>query len=125
MRIKNELLNLKGKDIYSLILFVLFKCKELPEYSTLSELAYVLDKDNLLKLCEYFGGVTITVPKLEELESLLYALLMYQYVDVDGMDLGSAEKVIKGSYRDVDAVVSNYLCLKNVLRDYKFTKRDV
>lgn len=26
------------------------------EYSSLSELAYILDKDNLLNLCEFFGG---------------------------------------------------------------------
>ena len=51
-----ELLSIKELDIYSLILFALFKLRDIPDYLVLSELVYVLDKDNLLKLCEYFGG---------------------------------------------------------------------
>lgn len=123
MKIKNELINLKRKDIYSLLMFVLFKFKNIDEYSTLSELAYVLDKDNLLKLCEYFGGLTIKIPTLSELETLLYALLMYQYINVDGMDFVSAKKVIDGSCRDADTAAELYLCLKNVMKDYQFSKR--
>jgi hypothetical protein len=48
-----------------------------PDYMVLSELVYVLDKDNLLKLCEYFGGSTIKIPTIKELESIVYSLLLY------------------------------------------------
>ena len=64
MTIKEELQKLHEPDIWSLLLFVLFKIKDIPEYSGISELAYILDRKNLLKLCEYFGGTTITMPTI-------------------------------------------------------------
>ena len=67
MKIKTELENLKEKDIYSLMLFALYKAQEIPEYASLSQLAYILDKDNLLKLCEFYGGLTIKIPTVKEL----------------------------------------------------------
>ena len=79
MRIKEEVNKLKSQDIYSLMLFALFKLKDVPEYSSLSELVYILDKDSLLKLCEYFGGMTIKIPTIKELESMVYLLLLYQF----------------------------------------------
>ena len=61
MNIKTELDKLTTSDIYSLMLFALYKSNELPEYSTLSQLAYILDKEHLLQLCEVFGGLTINL----------------------------------------------------------------
>ena len=77
MKIKEAVATLKETDIYSLMLFAMFKLRDIPEYSSLSELVYILDKDSLLKLCEYFGGTTIKIPTIEELETLLYALTIY------------------------------------------------
>lgn len=54
--IRNNIENLKQTDFYSLLLFSLFKMTDIPEYSSISQLAYVLDRENLLNLCEYFGG---------------------------------------------------------------------
>ena len=65
MSIKQELNKLKEPDIWSLMLFVLYKVKDVPEFSGLSELAYIMDKKSFLKFCEYFGGCTIAVPKIE------------------------------------------------------------
>lgn len=58
-RVKKELSNIKELDIYSLILFALFKLRDIPDYLALSELVFLMDKKELLKLCEYFGGMTI------------------------------------------------------------------
>ena len=55
MKIKEELAKLKDIDVYSLMLFAMFKLRDIPEYASLSEMVYILDKDSLLKLCEYFG----------------------------------------------------------------------
>ena len=49
-KIKEELAKLKDSDIYSLIMFALFKIRDIPEYSAISELSYLLDKKNLLNL---------------------------------------------------------------------------
>ena len=71
---KSNIKNLKDADLYSLMLFALYRMTDIPEYSSLSQMAYVLDKDNLLNLCEYFGGQTITIPTTKDLESLIYSL---------------------------------------------------
>ena len=92
--IRTYIKNLKQTDYYSLILFALYKFNEIPEYSSLSELAYTLDKDNLLNLCEMFGGQTIKIPTVHELESLIYSLLLYQYANIDGMDYRVALETI-------------------------------
>ena len=122
-RIREELTKLKDVDIYSLILFVLFKARNVPELASLSELAYILDKDNLLKLCEYFGGQTITIPTITELEELVYSLVLYQYVDIDGMPYEEAIKIIGHKRVELRTVKSNYTKLKQVLDTYRFTPR--
>ena len=122
-RIREELTKLKDVDIYSLILFVLFKARNVPELASLSELVYVLDKDNLLKLCEYFGGQTITIPTITELEELVYSLVLYQYVDIDGMPYEEAIKIIGHKRVELRTVKSNYTKLKQVLDTYRFTPR--
>ena len=94
MKIKEELLNLKKVDIYSLLLFVLFQIKQIPEYSSLTELVYILDKDSVLKLCQYFGGTTLQIPTLEELEILVYSVLLYNYINIDNKDMNEALKLI-------------------------------
>lgn len=121
--IQRGLNNLKERDFYSLSLFCLYKLVGIPEYSSLSELAYVLDKDNFLNLCEYFGGQTITIPTTSELESLVYSLLLYQYVKVDGMDYSEAVKLIGHESKDLRAVKAGYRKLVEVLKDYTFTMR--
>lgn len=122
-RIREELTKLKDVDVYSLILFVLFKARNVPELASLSELVYVLDKDNLLKLCEYFGGQTITIPTITELEELIYSLVLYQYVDIDGMPYEEAIKIIGHKRVELRTVKSNYTKLKQVLDTYRFTPR--
>ena len=122
-RPKTELDNLRTKDIYSLILFALFKLKDLPEYSSLSELAYILDKENLLKLCEFFGGMTITIPTMQELESIVYSLVLYQYVNIDGMEYNDAVQLLGKKSCDLRTVKSAYFKLVSILDKYDFNKR--
>ena len=121
--IKTKLSLLKEQDIYSLGLFCLYKLVGTPEYSSISELAYVLDKKNLLNLCEYFGGQTITIPTTDELENLICALLLYQYVKIENMDYDEAVRLIEHESKDLRAVKINYRRLLEVLRDYSFQVR--
>lgn len=104
------------------MLFVLFKIKDVPEYSTLSELAYILDKENLLKLFEYFGGLTIKIPTIDELEGIIYAMVLYQYVNIDGMDYDAAVKLIGHSSDELRKVKSNYNKICEVLEKFDFSK---
>lgn len=122
MTIKEELNQLKETDIYSMLLFVLYQMKNLPEYSVLSELAYVLDKQNLLNLCEYFGGLTVTIPTIDELESLLNSLLMYQYIEIEGMTYDEAINKIGFNSFDLRKVKKDYHKLSKLLENYSFVR---
>lgn len=122
MTIKEELNQLKETDVYSMLLFVLYQMKGLPEYSVLSELAYILDKQNLLNLCEYFGGLTITIPTIDELESLLNSLLMYQYIDIEGLSYMEAINKIGFNSFDLRKVKKDYSKLSKILENYSFVR---
>lgn len=123
MSIKNELSNLKENDVWSFLLFALYKIRDIPEYSGLSELAYILDKSNLLNLCEYFGGLTITIPKIEELENLLCGLLIYQYTHVERLTEEEAFNSLSARNVDLKAVRECYYRLSDLLQDYDLTSR--
>jgi len=123
MRIKTELGKLKESDLWSLILFVLFKVKDIPEYSCLSELAYILDQKNMLKLCEYFGGCTITIPTVEEFENIVYGLLLYQYVVIEKINYDNALEMVARNNIDMKEVKKSYLKIQEVLEQYEFTSR--
>ena len=123
--IKNKLNNLKEADIYSVIMFALFKLRECPEYSTLSELCFILDKEPLLKLCEIFGGMTITIPTVDELELMTYALLLYQYVDIDNLSYEVACEKLKNKTINMLKIKNMYIKLREVLNNYSFSPRSV
>lgn len=121
MRIKEDLTRLNEVDTYSLILFVLYKLKDIPEYSAVSELAFVLDKTNLLRLCEYFGGLTLKIPTIDELEQIVHSLLLYQYVDIDNMSFDDALKLLGEKSADIRTIRKNYNKIKQILEGYTFS----
>ena len=125
MSIKQELLKLKKIDIWSLMLFVLCNFQNIPEYSSLSELAYVLDEKNLLRLCEYFGGQTIKIPTIDELEVTVYAMLLYQYIDIEHMNEKDATELIRVDADLLKNIKSCYAKLKNILDKYSFSSRNM
>lgn len=122
--LKSNIDNFKQQDFYSLLLFSLYKMTNVPEYSSLSEMAYVLDKDNFLNLCEYFGGQTIKIPTIKEVESLVYSLLLYQYVKIDKMDYDEALALIGHESCELRQVKSQYQALCKILDSYEFKVRD-
>lgn len=120
MTIRDALSRLTKPDIYSLMLFVLFKLKDTNEYSSLSQLSYILDKDSLLKLCEFYGGTTITIPTIEDLEAVFNALLLYQEVNIEKQDF---DKMI--DKRDLQRsekrkLLDCYDVVVDVLKNYDF-----
>lgn len=123
MRTATELNKLKDQDIYSLVLFSLFKLRDIPEYASLSELVYILDKESLLKLCEYFGGMTIAIPTIDELECLVYTLVLYQYIDIEGKTMTEAIKLLGCNSSQLRKVKSDYAKLSEILSKYDFGRR--
>lgn len=123
MAIKNELQKLKHADIWSLMLFVLYNFQKVPEYSSISELAFVLDEKNLLRLCEYFGGQTIRIPTIDQLEETVYGMLIYQYVDIEKIPLDEAIKLINVDKSKEKAIINCYKSVKYVLSNYTISER--
>ena len=122
---KTNLENLKEMDVYSLVLFSLYKLIGTSEYSSIAELAYVLDKDSLLNLCEYFGGQTITIPTIDEIELLVIALLLIKYIKVDNMTYEEAIKQVSSDHTfSAKKVKQMYLQLQEVLDKYEFKSRE-
>jgi len=115
----------KDSDVFSLLLFAVYKLKDKPEYASLSELAYVLDRHNLLNLCEYFGGLTITIPTIEDLELMLQGLYLYQLVDINGLPMNKAYKKLTKSDYTINELKEMYGQIKTVLDEYKFQPRNL
>ena len=120
MTISTEITNLTKNDIYSLMLFVMYKLKDSNEYSSLSQLSYILDEENLLKLCEYYGGTTIYIPKIEELEDMLNALLLFQKVDIEKQDFTKCLIILDKKGENTKSIKKNYFVIKEVLKDFSF-----
>ena len=120
--IKKDLEKLNTSDIYSILLFALAKFKDVPEYSTLSQLVYVLDKSSLLNLCQYFGGLTITIPTIRDMQTLVYALLVYNDVNLEHKSLEQVLKNIDMKSHNIKEIRKAYYKLKDLLKDYDIQK---
>lgn len=117
-----EALNaLNKEDIYSLMLFTLYKMKDIPDYLTLTQLCYILDGDNLNRFLSYYGGMTITVPTEQQLKLVLQALSLYQYVNIEKGDFETGLKAIVAHNYDIDEVKEIYVKIIEVLADYEFS----
>lgn len=121
--IKDKLKGLKEADIYSVMMFALAKLRDLPEYSALSELCYILDKNSLIKLAQVFGGLTITIPTVDEIELISYALLIYEYVDVNNLGYEESIKRINNPNLNMKDLKDTYIKLKALLADYDLFSR--
>ena len=118
--VRTALSELDKDDIYSLMLFTLYKLRDIPEYLTLSELCYVLDDSNLPKFLSFFGGMTLKVNTLKDMRVVLSALKIYQYVNIEK---GEFEAALKASVTDdisVDEVKDAYIKICEVMQSYEF-----
>lgn len=116
--INNEIDSLKNQEFYSLLLFVLFKLRDNKEYSTLSELAYILEKEDFLNICEYFGGLTVKIPTIEELKELIRLLILYQSVRLNGQNIDDAINSL--GYKKFKNLKSNYREIESIMEKYQF-----
>lgn len=117
---REKIEQLNTPDIYSVLLFALFKLKEDPKYSTLSELAYLVDYHSLLNLFEYFGGLTIKIPTIEEFKVMLNALILYDKTNIKNIDYNKAIKEFDKTNKEIDEIEKAYVSICTVLNNYEF-----
>lgn len=113
--------SLKTKDVYSILMFLLFRAEEIPEYAVLSRLAYVMDKEVLLTLCELFGGMTIKIPTMDDLDKLLTAMSIYSRVDLDKEDKEQVFEEITEKYKNKippASIIKLYEQLHDIMEKY-------
>ena len=124
--IKQNLNNLHLSDIYSLMLFILYKVQEIPEYAVTSELCYLLDGANMTRLLTYFAGKTITFPTESEMSIVSNALLMYQYINIDGDTFVAAQnKLGKLTKKEQDKVTELYVKLLPIMKQYNIDRSQI
>ena len=121
-KLTEALNSLNKTDIYSLMLFTLYKMNDDPKYSTLSELCYILDGDNLSKLLSYYGGMTIKIPTLREMRLLLQALLLFQYVNLEKGTFEEGLKAVTEDEFEPEEIKSTYKLLLEVVDNYEFNR---
>lgn len=113
---------LDKQDIYSLILFTLYKLKDVSEYSVLSELIYILDDKSFARFLSYFEGQTIKVPKINDLKNIINALLFYERKSNTKLsdeeifnDLGISEEDKSTLYETINLI-------SEIIKDYDFKR---
>ena len=120
--ISANLNSLHLSDIYSLMLFVMYKLQDVPEYAVLSELCYLLDGNNLTRLLTYFAGKTITIPTEEDFAAMTNAMLLYQYINIDGLSLTEAQGKIKATQKQKEKLTNLYLAILPIMQQYNIDR---
>lgn len=72
--------------------------QDIPAFSWLPELFSVIGHENLIKLCKYAGGETITIPTLQELSNAVESLQWYYDVYVKK---SKSKDSVPSKYRDL------------------------
>ena len=124
--IKANLNNLHLSDIYSLMLFITYKLQDIPDYAVLSELCYLLDGANLTRLLTYFAGKTIKIPTNEEFATMSKALLLYQYINLEGNSLSEAQAKLENvTPKQKDKITELYLQIIPIMKQYNIDRGQI
>lgn len=113
-----DLNKLKEEDLITIILYCIYKFTNDPEYSTISELAYVLDRNSFYNMCATFGGTTLKIPTLKEYKTMVKVMLIFDYVNSDGLSFSEACNKLGVSESDED-IISMYSMMNEVLESYE------
>lgn len=115
----NKFDKLKYNDIWNIILYAIYKMTNDPKYSTLSELIYTLDKNNLLNLCSTFGGLTIKIPTKQELDLMINVLLAYQLINFEHKSFNEVYSELELSRFQRSEFIKAYNTVTEILKDYE------
>lgn len=123
--IKKILDSLHLSDVYSLMLFILYRIEDIPDYATLSRLCFLLDGSNLTRLLTYYGGKTVTFPTYDQFKLLINALLLYQYVNLEGYTLPDAQKKLDVPDNLQQPILDLYLKIIPIISEYNLDKEQL
>ena len=94
------------EGVYTLALGLLYVLKEEETYSSLSRIAFVLDRKSFDNLIDNLGGMTITIPTREEVNSMIKALVYYQIRYLENKSFSEACRLSGADLKDIKKVNS-------------------
>lgn len=115
---------LQKEDLYSVATALLYTLKDTPQYSTMSELFYILDYPNFLKMIKYFGGQEIRIPSHEEINEMLVVLLLYQYRKVEELPWDECLRKVNADKEQSKSLRSKVSTLSSLLKSQEIGGRD-
>lgn len=116
---KERLNALEMSDVYSLLLFVLYKMKDVPDYATLSAMCNIVDSRSLTRLLTYFAGKTVTFPTAAEMKTMADVLLIYNDVNLGGREFADAMADLQDvTKEEQEKITKLYLQVIDVMKDY-------
>ena len=120
--ITKALEELNKEDIYSLILFTLYKLKNVEEYSILSELIYILDDKSFSRFLSYFEGQTIKIPKIQDLKDIINAILFYERKTNTDLSDDEILTFIGAPKKDKSKILSILTIISGIVKEYDFKR---
>lgn len=123
MSTANLLSKFKEPDVYAILCGFLYEFKEIPEYSILSELIYLMDSKSFINLIKYFEGQTIRIPTKEEFQSAIKVLLLLQYFEIEKKPWRESLQLAGFQTSEGRSAQKKLDKLKETLNTYNFTNR--
>lgn len=124
MSTANLLSKFKEPDVYAILCGFLYEFKEIPEYSILSELTYLMDSKSFINLIKYFEGQTIRIPTKEEFQSAIKVLLLLQYFEIEKKPWRESLQLAGFQTSEGRSAQKKLDKLKDTLNTYNFTNRN-
>ena len=117
-------LSMEEADTYALMCNFLYDLKDIPEYSTLSELSYLLEGQSFKNLIRYFHGKTFRVPEVSEIAETIQVLKLYNYYEIEKRPWKDAV-LLSGFASSSGKLAKNKLeRLKETMRKYNIGNRN-
>lgn len=116
--------SMSNADVYSALLSFLYDMRNIPEYSLLSELCYLIkDKDSFINVLTYFSGQTVTFPTEEELSDAIQVLRLYQYHEIEKRPWKDAVKLAGYDTSSGKLATNKLNKLKETIKKYNYNNR--
>lgn len=116
--------NMEKEDIYSLILFTLYRLKNVSEYSVLSELVYLLDNKSFTRFMSYFEGQTIKIPKIKDLKTIVTTLLFYERKTNTDLPDDKIMEELNVAKPDRGKIIATLNMISGIIQEYDFIKNN-
>ena len=76
-----------------------------------------------MDLCQVFGGMTVKIPTLQEVQKITSGLLLYAEVNINKKPLKKVLEQLDCEKSEQDQVLGMYEQICDLLKDYSFGKQ--